>query len=410
MRQEEQIRVVEGLMKHLDEDTNVDAGRQLRNPVSAYTSPDIAQREWDAFFTSYPHVLGLSGDLPSPRTFFTANELGKPILCTRGKDGEFRAFLNVCRHRGTIVESEERGEKNAFQCPFHAWTYNHEGALIGLPKEAHFGKIDRECNSLVALPAVERYGILWVSPDPEGAFDLDALLGDLGPELEGWDLGRCESQGHTSYPHAMNWKLAIDTFGETYHFSTLHRDTLANDFYGNAQMYDTYERNHRMALCMKSIDTLRGQPKEEWNVLRAALPVYYLFPNVQLIVSEAGPTLVRVYPDGPNPDQSFSKIDFYLDPSAPERIAKEFGFDGDVRGLLKMRMENFAQVIRDEDYVAAASGHRGAQSGAIEYVTFGRNEPALHHYHNTYREALGMPPLEELGAPALEKPQTLKAV
>jgi 5'-deoxynucleotidase YfbR-like HD superfamily hydrolase len=47
-----------------------------------------------------------------------------------------------------------------------------------------------------------------------------------------------------------------------------------------------------------------------------------------------------------------------------------------------------------EDYVAAASSHQGILSGANEYLIFGRNEPALHHYHNTYREALGLPPLE----------------
>jgi phenylpropionate dioxygenase-like ring-hydroxylating dioxygenase large terminal subunit len=408
MRQEEQIRVVEGLMNHLDNDTNVDAGRQLRNPVSSYTCPDLAQREWDSFFQHYPHVLGLTGDLPSPGSFFTSNELDKPILCTRAKDGGFRAFLNVCRHRGTVVESEERGEKQAFQCPFHGWTYDNAGALIGLPKEGHFGKVDRECNSLVALPAIERYGLLWISPDPAGEFDLDALLGDLGPELASWNLDRCEPQGRTTYPHAMNWKLAIDTFGETYHFTALHKNTLANDFYGNAQMYDTFERNHRMALCMKSIDSLRGKPKEEWNVLRAALPVYYLFPNVQLIVSPAGPTLVRVYPQGPDPNQSFSKIDFYMDPIAIDAIAAEYGFEGDLRGMLSMRQENFAQVIRDEDYVAAASSHRGMRSGAVEHVVFGRNEPALHHYHNTYREALGMPPLE--GAEQERPAQGLRAV
>ena len=195
----------------------------------------------------------------------------------------------------------------------------------------------------------------------------------------------------------MNWKLAIDTFGETYHFNTLHKNTLANDFYGNVQMYDTYGRNHRMALCMKSIDTLRGKPQDEWNVLQAALPVYYLFPNVQLIISQAGPTLVRVYADGANPHQSFSQIGFYMNPEVLESdfaatLAKQMNTS--VAEMLGMRMERFASVIEEEDYVAAASGHRGALSGAQEYVTFGRNEPALHHYHNTYREALGMPPLE----------------
>jgi hypothetical protein len=140
-----------------------------------------------------------------------------------------------------------------------------------------------------------------------------------------------------------------------------------------------------MALCLKNIETLRDVPRESWDVRHAALPVYYLFPNVQLITGMGGPTLVRVYPDGSNPHQSHSQIGFYLDP----QIEQTDRYD-DVR----QRMQGFAEVIRDEDYVAAALAHQGACSGAQEYVTFGRNEPALHHYHNTYREALGMPPLE----------------
>jgi len=62
------------------------------------------------------------------------------------------------------------------------------------------------------------------------------------------------------------------------------------------------------------------------------------------------------------------------------------------RGALKPA-QGFADVIQAEDYWAAASSHQGALSGAQEHVLFGRNEPALHHYHNTYREALGIPPL-----------------
>ena len=408
MRHEEQVRVVEGLMKHLDDGTNVDAGRQLRNPVSSYTSADVARREWQGFFEDYPHVLGLSGDLPGARSFLTSNDLGKPILCTRAEDGVFRAFLNVCRHRGTIVEEDARGEKKVFQCPFHAWTYDHSGALVGVPKEGHFGRVDRECHSLVSLPAVERHGLLWVSPNPRGHFDVDDLLGDLGPELESWGLGGCEPHGGTTYEHAMNWKLAIDTFGETYHFNTLHRNTLAARFYGNVQTYDTYKRNHRMMLCMRTIDDLRQKPKSEWDVLHAALPVYYLFPNVQLIIGEGGPTLVRVYPAGPDPHHSHSQISFYIDPRATAKIAERIGAEGDITELLAMRMQGFAEVIEGEDYVVAASGHRGVRSGALEYVTFGRNEPALHHYHNTYREALGMPALEPVEPEA--RPVGLKAV
>jgi nitrite reductase/ring-hydroxylating ferredoxin subunit len=392
MHTDEQISVIERLMQHLDDGTNVDAGAQVRNPVSSYTCPDIAQKEWLAFFQDYPQVLGLSPDLPAPGSFFTSTDLGKPILCTRDESGAFHAFLNVCRHRGTIVESEPRGVKKQFNCPFHAWGYNHKGDLVAVPKEDHFGPVDRSCHGLVALPAVERYGLLWVNANPDGTMEIDELLGDLAPELDAWRLDRYVRQGSETYDHAMNWKLAIDTFGETYHFNVLHKDTLASDFYGNVQLYDTYLRNHRMALCLKNIETLRDEPRESWDVRHAALPVYYLFPNVQLITGMGGPTLVRVYPDAANPHQSHSQIDFYLDPMIDQALRDPE--TADRYADVKQRMQGFAEIIRDEDYVAAALAHAGAASGAQEFVTFGRNEPALHHYHNSYREVLGMPPLE----------------
>ena len=396
MNRDDQLNVIDTLLQRLDSGTNVDAGGQVINPVSAYISAERGKQEWQVFFQDYPQVLGLTADLPSPGTFFTSTDLGKPILCTRDEDGGFHAFLNVCRHRGTVVESEARGEKKLFSCPFHAWGYNPKGELVAVPKEDHFGPVDRACHGLIALPAVEQYGLLWVNPNPAaGELDVDALLGaELASELDAWQIGRYLSQGQTSYQTAMNWKLAIDTFGETYHFNTLHRDSLAEDFYGNVQCYDTYQRNHRMMLCLKNIETLRDEPRDQWHVLRAALPVYYIFPNVQLIIGGGGPTLVRVYPDGENPHQCHSQISFYLDPNVHELLRDPE--QAERYAEITERMTGFAEVIRDEDYVAAALSHRGATSGAQEYVTFGRNEPALHHYHNTYNEVLGLEPLQRV--------------
>ena len=396
MEKTEQIRIIKGLMNYLDTDTNVDAGGQVRNPTSSYTCNDIARQEWDGFFQNYPGVLGLSGDLPSNGSFFTNSDLKKPVLCTRDNDGQFHAFLNVCRHRNTLLESESRGQKNIFSCPFHAWGYANNGNLVSVPKEDHFGPVDKSCNGLIELPAEERHGLLWVNANPDGELDLDSMLGEkLDKELASWQLSKFSYLADTTYDHAMNWKLAIDTFGETYHFNALHKDTLANDFYGNAQMYDTFERNHRMSLCLKSIDSLRGQPEENWNVLIGSLPVYYLFPNVQLIIGMAGPTLVRVYPDGASPHQSFSQISFYLSPDIGE-LANLSDEHREEMENIQARMEGFASIIEQEDYVAAASSYQGILSGAQEYLVFGRNEPALHHYHNTYRHALGLPPLERI--------------
>ena len=190
--------------------------------------------------------------------------------------------------------------------------------------------------------------------------------------------------GEDTYAMDLNWKLAMDTFGETYHFSTLHRNSLALTFYGNAQAYDTFGRNHRMTLCMKGIDSLRGQPEESWDISVGAFPVYYLFPNVQVNMGSNGIILLRVYPDPEKPGRSISRVTFY----ALKELVEAHG-DQVLAGF-----KNFADVIRDEDYVAASSCQKSAEAGLQDYVLFGRNEPALHHYHNTYREALGMEPLE----------------
>ncbi len=397
MHRSEQHRVIRGLLAHLENGSNVDAGGQVRNPVTSYTCPEMARNEWRLFFQQYPQVMGLSGDLPEPGAFITSRALGKPMLLTRDEQGRFHAFLNVCRHRGTMVENARRGAKRQFNCPFHGWGYSARGELTAVPKESQFGPVDRNCHGLIELPAEERYGLLWLHPDPNAILDIDDCLGsDLAAELNSWQLARHRYQSETTYPHAMNWKLAIDTFGETYHFNTLHRDTLAQSFYGNVQLYDTYQRNHRMMLCLKSIDQLRTQPPEQWNVLFGALPVYYLYPNVQLIIGLSGPTLVRVYPEHEDPNDSHSEISFYLDPRI-DQMALDPRFEEDAQDA-EARALGFAEIIQREDYVAAASSHVGALSGAQRYITFGRNEPALHHYHNTYRAALGLPPLERISS------------
>jgi phenylpropionate dioxygenase-like ring-hydroxylating dioxygenase large terminal subunit len=394
MEMKEQIRCMKLLMQRLDDGTNVDAGGMVRNPVDAYISEERALREWETMFQNYPQVMGLTGDLPKPGAFMTSNDLGKPMLMTRDKDGNFHAFLNVCRHRGTVVENEARGIKTVFSCPFHAWSYGASGDLLSVPKEAHFGPVDKSCHGLVELTAEEKHGLLWVHPDPGAKFDLDELLGDLGQELDSWGFGDLEFGAVDTYDTPMNWKLAIDTFGETYHFNVLHKNTLGNDVYANVQCYDTYERNHRMMLCAKSIDLFRELPEESWDVLVATIPVYYLFPNIQLIPSGrqenrregklSGATLVRVYPRQHNPHESFSQISFYTNPDIPQ----------EERMMMAERLAGFSEIIRDEDYAAAATCHEGARSGAMTHFTFGRNEPALHHYHNTYNKILGLDPLE----------------
>ncbi len=382
MEKTEQIRLLRQLMQRLDSGTTVDAGGLREIPTSVYTCKELAQREREVFFHGTPQLIGMSADLPERGSFLTLNDFSVPVLATRDETGTFNAYLNVCRHRGVVLENEARGDRSRFTCPFHAWTYSNRGDLVGIPKEGHFGMIDKSCHGLIPLPAVERYGFLWVHPDPDGTINVDTLLGGLAEEFETWGWGSLVNIGYDSYDMRLNWKLAMDTFGETYHFNTLHRDSLALSFYGNVQCYDAFGRNHRMILCMKSIDELREQPEENWHINSGSLPVYYLFPNVQVNVLPFGIALVRAYPDPLDVARSISQVSFYARAEALEARSEE----------IKTIMQNFAEVIRDEDYAVASRSQTGADSGLLKSVIFGRNEPALHHYHNTYRTALDLEP------------------
>ena len=358
---------------------------------SVYTDPARAERERNEFFLSTPQCVGMSGDLPEAGSFLTHDDLGVPILATRDADGHFRAFVNSCRHRGVVVETEARGTKRRFTCPFHAWSYDTGGALVGVPKSEHFGDIDTECLGLRPLPAEERHGLLFVHPDPNGRMNLDELLGEwFNDEFPTWHFGDMIPINHDAYDTACNWKLAMDTFGETYHFSALHKDTLFNSFHGNVQCYDQEGHLHRMVLCRREIDEMRLLPEDQWDISIAGLPVYWIFPNVILMPFRFGCFLVRAYPTDGDPGRHISRVDFYMKSELVEASGQEAA---EVNTMITTIAQIFAEIIRDEDYVMGESQQRAANSGSLERVIFGRNEPALHHYHQTYASKLGDAPI-----------------
>ena len=406
MKHEKQVEILSELLSQIDEQRNVDAGVQMRMPTLGYHDADIAEREWAQLFRGHPQLIGLSGDLPERGSYFTTDDFGVPVLAVRGRDGTFRAFLNACRHRGVRVAGEPRGKANAFTCPFHSWTYSNQGDLVALPQEGHFGPVDKACNSLVALPAEEWHGMLWVHPDPDGDLDVASLLGGFAEELAMTDWGRLVYAGESVLDMKLNWKLANDTFGETYHFQKLHKDTLGQMFYGDNLSYETRGRNHRFVFASRAIDAIRELPREEWDIQQVANVLYYLFPNIQFNVGGGGNvSMIRIYPHPDGPGRSVTRVGHYFTPetiamlAAPEegvRVATaedvyDVDLDNERLTSLDAIKEVFVSTIEQEDYLMGESTQRAVASGLMPTMTFGRNEPALHHYHRTFAEALQMP-------------------
>ena len=131
----------------------------------------------------------------------------------------------MCSHRGSIVVPDGTGSARRFTCPYHAWSYDGEGRLVGILDREEFGDLDASCNGLTPLPAAERAGIIFVVLTPGAHLDIDAYLCGYGEMLDHLDLENCHFVGSQSVD-GPNWKVAYDGYLDFYHLPILHKDSL----------------------------------------------------------------------------------------------------------------------------------------------------------------------------------------
>ncbi|GAA1912085.1 aromatic ring-hydroxylating oxygenase subunit alpha [Streptantibioticus ferralitis] len=198
-------------------------------PGDHYTSPEIFAAEQERIFESMWFCAARSSDLGTPGAYRTVTVGRESVLLTRTRDDAVRAFLNVCRHRGARLCTQESGEvRRAFQCPYHAWTYSLEGKLVAAPNLTKMPDIDRTAYGLATVAVREWLGCVWVclADDPPSfeeqvVAEVVARLGDAGAieryGVDGLAVGR-----RIVYDVRANWKLIVENFMECYHCATIH--------------------------------------------------------------------------------------------------------------------------------------------------------------------------------------------
>src|SRR4249920_1639611 len=144
-----------------------------RVPSRNYYDVERWKLEMDRIFRRVPLVLAFSVEVSQPNSYRAVDVMGVPILIVRGSDGVLRSFVNMCSHRGAIVVEDGGGVARRFNCPFHAWSYDSTGALVGIRDRATFGDVDMSCLGLTALPVAERAGLVFGGITPGMSFDID---------------------------------------------------------------------------------------------------------------------------------------------------------------------------------------------------------------------------------------------
>jgi Rieske 2Fe-2S family protein len=191
-------------------------------PRDAYVSDEVLEWERRYLFDDWMCV-GRSSDVP-PTGLRAESVGGYGVLLVRDKDGELRAFENVCRHRGheLLPCGGATQSSRAIVCPYHAWSYRHDGSLIGAPNfkdiDAHY---DRSTLGLAPVRVQEWHG--WVFVDRTGqAKDFAEHIGGFEEIVGRYDAASLVTAESHTYDVEANWKVIIENYQECYHCSMIH--------------------------------------------------------------------------------------------------------------------------------------------------------------------------------------------
>jgi nitrite reductase/ring-hydroxylating ferredoxin subunit len=342
-------------------------------PASNYYEPGRWELEIDRVFRRLPLMLATSPELPNTGDYKAIDAAGVPVLITRDDQGEVRAFINSCAHRGAQVMEEGHGHARRFTCPYHAWSYNYSGELTNIYSADDFGEIDKSCYGLVPLRCLERSGLIWVLTNPESTLDIQSFLSGYEEPLshfgfEDWyyfDSRRVEGP---------NWKIAYDGYLDFYHLPILHKDTFGAETSNKALYYGWGPHQH-----VKSPQTTEmhlGELEEDsWPTALLLSGVWTIFPHVSIASfgeegERRGVLISQLFP-GPAPGTSYT-IQNYMLQNAPDEEGKAAATE---------QFKLLGYVVEEEDYATGLKQQASLQTGAREHILFGRNEAGGQNFH-----------------------------
>jgi len=342
-------------------------------PFDWYSDPAVLRLERERIFRRAWQYAGRVDQAAEPGSYFTCDLAGIPIVVVRDEHGTLRAFLNVCRHRGSLV-CEGEGTRASLQCPYHAWTYGLDGSLRAAPRSDLVEGFEKESLGLVAA-RVEAWGpFVFVNPDGE-AEPLAETLGEL-PELvaaSGVDLASLRFLKRAAGPeYDANWKVCSENFLECYHCQVAHP--------GFSKVVDVSVDAYQLVES-RYFSTQYGPVREAWKgdfdprgpVERGQF--HFVWPNLTINIMPGHPNLSigPIVPTGPERTARF--LDYFVGPDVEEQWIED--------------MLEFDEQVGAEDRVLVERVQKGLRSGAVEHGRLmGDSERLIAHFQGLLLDAL----------------------
>lgn len=344
----------------------------LKVPAANYYDADRFKQETDLIFKRVPLLLAPTAELANPGDYKTMDAVGVPILLVRGTDGEVRAFINSCTHRGTGIAIEETGNTKRFVCPYHGWTFNHKGDLIGIASREDFGEIDTSCYGLTALPVLEKAGLIWAIVTPDSKVDIDAFLSGYDDLLDGFGFKNWTLFSKRTIK-GPNWKIAYDGYLDLYHLPVLHRDTFGADISNQALYYAWGPHQRVTSPSDRHMGVLSGKAEETWDSKTLMMGVWTVFPHISIASFDGGGRSVmlsQLFP-GETAQESFT-TQYYLMETTPTK---------EQEAEAEEQFKLLEYVVEVEDYGTGLRQQKALMGGGRDHVLFGRNEGGGQRFH-----------------------------
>jgi phenylpropionate dioxygenase-like ring-hydroxylating dioxygenase large terminal subunit len=345
--------------------------------ASTYTDPHRFDLEQELLFRSGPVMIGLGVECATPGSFITGTFGGVPVAVVRQPDGTLRAMVNACRHRGAPLLSGSGDGLRRINCGWHAWSYQTDGALHSRPLSfGAFDDVSENCD-LHRLAVTEQYGMIFVRPNSIEPIDVDQYLHGAQDDLGAFELQNAVHIESRSSVWKANWKLILDTFTESYHIRTLHRDSIAPYFTSGCTIFEAFGPHLVNIGFRKSLFDEFDKPPAEQRLKPHGTIQYFLMPNAMLCYQVDHLELWRLEP-----------IDVGTTRVTTSVYAETGPVSDSGRRYLAKNLDILLQVTGTEDFPLCERVHATLASGALPQVVYGRIEPALVHFHHAVDQAV----------------------
>ena len=339
-------------------------------PRDAYLSADFYAAEQRSIFGEQWVYVGRAEQVAAPGDFRVVDLGGESIILLRDDDAQLRAFINMCRHRGSQLLCGDGHLRGTIRCPYHSWTYSTSGALIAAPHLA-MSAVPEPARRLHSIGVRDWGGFLFVHLAPAKADapgdGLEQQLGGAPRHLQNYPLSDLRIGRTIEYDVAANWKVILENYNECYHCAGVHpelcRIVPAFKQRGGADLdWESGIPHREGAFTFTFTGTTNREPFEGLDEEeRARHKGELIYPNFMLSVSSEHVAAFSLWPQ--NPDRTRIVCDFLFHPAEIGRP------DFDPSDAVE-----FWDLVNRQDWAICESVQRGMHSRWFRHGYYAKME------------------------------------